>query len=129
MAKQRGSRRRTSDGITARQRQVLELALARLTNAEIADRLGIKEGTVRAHMKGASGASVTRRRRARDRDGALNLTSGELQLLVAAVQNSHVAEIARLLQLSPRHCRRSLEAIAQKVRRFFDPPSNEAGTT
>jgi DNA-binding CsgD family transcriptional regulator len=49
-AYRRGQRRRAVSALTARQRQLLQLVAQGYTNYQIARRLGVAEGTVRAHL-------------------------------------------------------------------------------
>lgn len=50
MAYRRGQRMRAVSALTARQRQLLQLVAQGYTNYQIARRLGVAEGTIRAHL-------------------------------------------------------------------------------
>jgi D-alanyl-D-alanine carboxypeptidase/D-alanyl-D-alanine-endopeptidase (penicillin-binding protein 4) len=78
-----GAPRRPS--LTPRQREVLELIVAGLDNAQIASRLGVSERTVRAHVSNVL-----------ERTGAGNRT----QAAVAAVQRGWLATLALTLVLA-----------------------------
>ena len=70
--------------LTPRQREVLELIVEGLDNAEIASRLGITERTVRAHVSGVL-----------ERTGVANRT----QAAVAAIQRGWIATLALTIGL------------------------------
>ena len=60
---QMSARSETSDGLTAREREIAGLMADRLSNREIAERLVITEGTVEVHVKHIQGKLGFRSRR------------------------------------------------------------------
>jgi DNA-binding NarL/FixJ family response regulator len=60
---QMSARSATSDGLTAREREIAGLMADRLSNREIAERLVITEGTVEVHIKHILGKLGFRSRR------------------------------------------------------------------
>lgn len=107
-------------GLTPRQREVWELAKAEFTNAEIAEQLGLSLNTVRSHMRSAGQKiPATRRRPGRRGEGRRvpRLSRAESEVLEAILQSPLVGEVAGLLKVSPRSCRKLLESIVSKVAR------------
>lgn len=110
--------------LTARQREVFELAQAQLPNAEIALRLGLSVNTVRSHLKAALRKLAGRRRSGRRADDP-PLSRTESALLVAMLQSPLVGELARQVKMKPLACRRLLESIVRKVARMDATASAE----
>ena len=105
---------RDAQGLTPRQREVSKLALARLTNEELAARLELSVDTVRSHWKAACRKVPVKKRRSWRRTTGQPgrwLSRAESELLEAILQSPLVGELARLARMSPRSCRSLLESI------------------
>lgn len=110
-----------NEALTKREREVAELAGARLDNATIARVLRISPDTVQSHMKKITrkyGGRDWHRSRARTDNvaqPAQRLTHAERTLLSRIAVSPLVGALASHAGISPRQCRARLDSIARKV--------------
>lgn len=119
---------RPPQALTPRQREILSLVRARLSNAEIASKLGVSVNTVRAHLKAVTRGNGPRDRSGRRGGNALGprLAGSEAGILAALLRKDDlVGELARRLGSTPQALRRLLGSVVKELE--TPPPNSRAG--